>query len=358
MSYLDSTVLNDFQATEAVNEKREANYGMLNLTKDSTPFVDYVPPSVQEKLNTISSARNAVIPVMKDQSVTVTTTPGFSNIPINLGESGTYYFTAYDIFSGFREYPSTFENNQIDSTWWRQQRLRNVLKAMAVAKDDIIETILEARKTQVLSYATQVSQGDGTFTFQTGTDTLEINKAAQKDTMFPNLQALMAANQLPGQYRIVTSPGGLVVQTTEAYKYQDQQTKQLLWAQSAMPPDRRYVTDQISPSSDIFKGFLVRDGAIGIYENFPWDFRNGTMFAGKEWGITDVEMPYVRSRMNFFTNNEATDATAILTTADTNNKMTHFKEMALWDRFYIVYRYNSDFTTRVNDIIKLAGLTT
>ena len=358
MSFLDETVLNDFQATEAQNEKREANYGMLNLTKDSTPSVDYVPPSVQEKLNTISSARNAVIPVMKDQTVTVTTTPGFSNIPINLGESDTYYFTAYDIFSGFREYPSTYENNQIDGAWWRQQTLRNVLKAMAVAKDDIIETILEARKTQVLSYGTQVSQGDGTFSFSEGTDTLTINKAAQKDTMFPNLNALMVANQLPGAYRIVGSPGAWVVQDTESMKYQTEQSKQLMWAQSAIPPDRRYITDQISPSTDNFKGFLVRDGAIGIYENFPWDFRNGTMFAGKQWGITDVEMPYTRSRMNFFTNNEATDATAILTTADTNNKMTHFKEMALWDRFYIVYRYNSDLTTRANDIVKLVGATT
>ena len=355
--YLDGTVLNDFQAKEAVNEKRDANYGMVDLTKDSTMFVDYVPPSVQEKLNTISSARDAVIPVMKDQTVVVTTTPGFSNIPINLGESDTYFFTAYDIFSGFRQYPSTYENNQIDGAWWVQQTLRNVLKGMAVAKDDIIETVLEARKTQQLSFGTQVSQGDGTFTFSTGTDILTINKAAQKDTMFTNLEALMAANQIGGAYRMVLTPGGFVVTETEAFKFQSEQQKQLLWAQSAMPPDRRYITDQISPASDNFKGFLVRDGAIGIFENYPWDFRNGTMFAGKEWGITDVEMPFTRSRMNFFTNNEATDATAILTAADTNNKMTHFKEMALWDRFYIVYRYNSDLTTRVNDIVKLVGAT-
>lgn len=358
MAYLDNTVLNDFQAKEATNEKREANYGMVDLAKDSTAFVDYVPPSVVEKLNTLSASRDAQIPVLKDQTVTVTTTPGFSNIPINLGESDTYFFTAYDVFSGFRLYPASFENNQLDGAFYRDQIIRNVLKAMAVAKDDIIETILESRKTQVLSFGTQVSQGDGTFTFSTGTDTLTINKAAQKDTMFTNLEALMVANQLPGGYRIVLSPGGLVVSETEAFKFQSEQQKQLLWAQSAMPPDRRYTTDQIAPDSDNFKGFLVRDGAIGLFENFPWDFRNGTMFGGKEWNITDVEMPFTRSRMNIFINKEATDATSIITPNDDSNLiMSHFEEMAMWDRFYIVYRYNSDLTTRVNDIVKLVGAT-
>jgi hypothetical protein len=38
--------------------------------------------------------------------------------------------------------------------------------------------------------------------------------------------------------------------------------------------------------------------------------------------------------------------------------MTHFQEMAIWNRFYIVFPYNSDLTTRVSDIVKLKGLTT
>ena len=359
MSYLDNTVLNDFQATEATNEKFEANYGMLDLVKDSTPSVDYVPPSVQEKLSTLSASRLGKIPVMKDQTVTVTTTPGFSNIPINLAESDTYYFTAYDVFSGFRLYPASFENNQIDGAWWREQTIRNVLKGMAVAKDDIMETVLESRKTQVLNYDTQVSQGDGTFVFQTATDLLDINKSAQKDTMFTYLKELMKANQLGGEYRIVTSPGGLLVSEVDAMKHQDQQAVQRLWSQSAVAFDRRYTSDQLSPGSDNFTGFFVRDGAIGSYENWPWDFRNGTQFAGKEWNITDVEMPYIKSRPNIFINKEASEATSIITpNTDSNLIMTHWEEMAIWDRFYVVYRYNSDLTARQNDIVKLKGLTT
>ena len=359
MSFLDLTLLNDFQAEEALNEKREANYGMLDLVKDSTPSVDYVPPSVQAQLSMSSASRNAKIPVMKDQTVTVTTTPGFSNIPINLGESGTYYFTAYDVFSGVRHFPAAFENNQMDANWWFTQTMRNVLKAMAVAKDDIMETVLEARKTQALSYAAQVSQGDGTFTFDTGTDTLSINKAAQKDTMPVYLKELMQANQLGGEYRIVTSPGGLLLSEVEAFKHQDPQAIQRLWAQAPISPDRRYTSDQLSPGSDNFTGFFVRDGAIGAYENWPWDFRNGTEFGGKMWDISDVELPYIKSRPNIFINKEAADATSIITPAtDSNLIMTHWEEMAIWDRFYVVYRYNSDIATRANDIVKIKGLTT
>jgi len=357
MSYLDLTRLNDFQAREAINEKREANYGMLDLVKDSTPFADYVPPSVREQLSISSAARNAKIPVMKDQAVTVSTTPGFSNIPVNMGESGTYYFTAYDVFSGFRHYPASFANDQIDADFWYENTMKNVLKAMAVAKDNILETVLEARKTQVLDHLGPVSQGEGTFTF--GSDVLSINKAAQKDTMPVYLKELMRANQLGGEYRIVTSPAGLLASEIEAYKNQDGQAVQKLWAQSAISPDRRYTSDQLAAGSDNFSGFLVRDGAIGAYSNWPWDFREGTNFGGKEWNVAAADLPYIKSRPNVFINREASEASSIISPAtDSNLFMTHWEEMALWDRFYVVYRYNSDLTTRANDIVKIKGLTT
>jgi hypothetical protein len=358
MSYLDATVLNDFQANEATNEKRQGNFGMVDLATASTNGVDYIPPSVIEKLNTISASRDAKIPVMKDQSVTVTTSPGFT-IPSNLSETDSYYFSPVDVFSGFRIYPASYENNQIDGAWEVEQRLRNVLQAMAVAKGDAIETILEARKTQLLDFDTQVSQGDGTFVFQGASDTLEINKAAQTDTMFPLLKELMQANKLGGEYSIVTSGAGLVSSVMSGMKNGMNQAEYLEWAQAFMPMENRHISDQLSPGSDNFTGFYVRNGAIGLYNNFPYDFRAGTAFAGKEWSISDVAMPYVNARLNVYTSNEATEATSIISpNTDSNLIMTHFKEMALWDRFYVVYRYNSDLTTRANDIVKIKGLTT
>ena len=69
-------------------------------------------------------------------------------------------------------------------------------------------------------------------------------------------------------------------------------------------------------------------------------------------------MPFIQSRPNVFINTEATDASALVASGNTNATMTHFQEMAFWDRFYVFYRYNSDLTTRQNDIVKISGLTT
>lgn len=358
MAYLTATLLNDLQAREATNEKLFKECGQLGLALDSTPSVDYVPPSIQEKLATLPGNMLAKIPVLKDQTVTVVTTPGFNQIPTNLGETDAYSFTAYDVFSGFRFYPATFESNQMDAAFYRDQILKNVLNAMAVTVDGIVNTNLVARKTQVLDHVTQISQGDGAFTFDTGTDTLQVAKAAVKEALFFNVMELMRANGLGGNYRIVTSPAAFAVTDMLGFEYGAQASKDLRWQQAIIPSDRRYVSNQISAGSDIFVGYMVRDGAIGIYENFPWDFRNGTRIGGKEWSISDVKLPYVGMRANVFVNNEATDATALVESTDSNLVMTHFEEMALWLRFYVVYRYNSAIASRVNDIVKIEGKTT
>jgi len=359
MAFLDLTVLNDLQARDATNEKFIGRYGMIDLAKDSGKFIDYIPPSVKEALSTMSGSRDAIIPALKDQTVTVGTTPGFAHIPSNLAESGVYNFTALDVFSGFRFYPAAYENNQLDPMWYRDQVLKNVLQAMAVTIGDLIEVQLGARKTQALDFTTQISQGDGTYTFDAPTDQLNISKAAVLEVMYWNLVNLMQANKLGGDYRIVTSPAGLVSSITEAREAGPANASNLLWNQAVIPQDRIYTSDQLAAGADIFNGFFVRDGDIGLIENFPFDFRQGTEIAGKKWSITDVELPYTRMRANVFINTEATDATSIIDpTTDTNLTMTTWEEMAIWHRFYIPYRYNSAIASRAQGIVKISGKTT
>jgi len=359
MAFLDLTVLNDLQATMATNEKFMGRYGMIDLAKDSGKSIDYIPPSVMEALRSMSGARDAQIPALKDQTVTVGTTPGFANIPANLAETGKYNFTAVDVFSGFRFYPAAYDNNQLDPIWYRDQVLKNVLQAMAVTIGNLIETQLGARKSQALDFTTQVSQGDGTFTFDAPTDQLNINKAAVNEVMYWNLINLMQANKLGDRdYRIVTSPAGLVSSVTEARKAGPANADNLLWNQSVIPQDRIYGSDQLAAGSDIFNGFFVGDGDIGLIENFPFDFRNGTEIAGKKWSITDTELPFTRMRANVFINTEATDASSIISpNTDTNLTMTTWEEMAIWHRFYIPYRYNSAIATRPQGIVKISGKT-
>lgn len=358
MAYIDATQWLDFQDLNASNEKRFAELGIVDLVKNSTQFTDYISPQAAEKLSESSSLRDVQIPVMINQTPTVLTTPGFAFIPANLEQTAEYAFIAYDVFSGFRHYPASYGNNTIQSDWARSEKMKNIAYQMGITIEGILATVLEARKTQVLDYTVQVSQGNGTFTFNAGTDTLEVNKAAQKETMFYNLEMLMGANELAGQYAIVTSRGGLAVQKSEALKY-GANNEFNLQALPFLPMDKLHESGNITPGSNVFNGYFVRDGAIGLFENYPYDFREGTKFAGKEWSVSDVEIPFTRMRANIYTNIEATEATALTAVGvDSNLKMTHFEEMAIWQRFYVVYRYNSDLTTRANDIVKISGLTT
>lgn len=357
MSYINATLWNDLQVSDATNEKRFAELGLIDAFKGSTPSVDYIPPSAQQALRETSSLRDVEIPVIKDQQVVVNATPGFANIPSNLPESDKYSFVAYDVFSGFRHYPAAHANNMIDSDYQRAQVMKNVSYAMANTIEGILATNLEARKTQTLDYTTQASEGTSTFSFSGATDTLTASLDAQKDGFFYKLNGLMEANELPGRYRMVTSRGGLMSAKAEYLKYGKQNEKDIQ-ALGFMDMDRLHETGNLTPGSDRFNGFLLRDGAVGLYENFPYDFRNGTKIDGREWSVSDMELPFMKMRANIYTNAHATDATALISSGtDSNLVMTHFEEMAVWARFYVVYRYNSDLGTRTNDVVKVVGAT-
>lgn len=358
MPYIDSTILNDLQVGGAFDESRNPELGMVNAVKAGTPATSaYIPQSTREAFRSISGARDVKMPIIKDGEVTVVQTPGYNNIPANLIETGQYNYMAYDVFSGFRFYPASFDNNQIDA----QEALANRVDQVSYGMGKVVEQILiaraEERKSQVLDYTTQVSQNEGAYNFNGATDTLELNKAAQKDTMYFHLNELMSSNELPGSYRIVTSPGGLVAPRAEAAKYgqYNEQNKQALGFFGA---DKMHTSYQLSAGSNIFNGYLMRDGALGMFENFPSDFRNGVRVNGKEWSISDMELPYARMRANIYTNADASNATSLVQgKTDTNLIMTHFEEMAMWLRFYVVYTPNTELATRSNDIVKLAGLT-
>lgn len=359
MGFLDSTQWNDLQVTGANNEKRFAELGLLDAVKESTPFTDeFIPPDAREAMNTASASRDIQIPVIKDQTVEVVTTPGFSFIPDNLPETDQFSFTAFDVFSGFRHYPAAYANNTVRAEFARDQVMKNISYACGIKIEEILATQLETRKTQLLNNTVQVSQGDGTFTFNSGTDVLEINKAAQKETMFFNLEQLMDSNELPGNYRIATNRAGLSVQISEAAKFGANNNKDLQ-ALGFLPMDRIHQSGNLSAGSDIFQGWFLRNGSIGMIENFPYDFAQGTEINGQKWDVTDVELPFARMRANVYVNSEATEATSLITPAtDSNLTMTHFEEMAIWFRFYVVHRFNSDLATRANDIVKITGLTT
>jgi hypothetical protein len=357
MSFLNGTLLNDLQSDQGTNEKYFSELGVIDAIKASTPSANYIPPSIKASLASMSSLRNAEIPVIKDQSVTVVTTPGFEYIPSNLPESDKYFFQAYDVFSGMRHYPSANANNMLDSEFQSREVLKNVLYEMGNTVEGILLTSLDSRKTQVLGSTEQVSAATGDYAFDATPDILKVKRAAQEETMFYSLEALMAANEVAGNYRIVTNRAGLARQKAEALKYGAGNEKNLQ-ALNFFGADRMHESGNITSAAK-FDGYLLRDGSIGAVENFPEDFRAGTEFAGKKWSVSDLDLPFVNMRANIFTDKNATNGESLITSGkDSNMTMTHFEEMAIWVRFYVVYRYNSDLSTRVNDIVKIQGLLT
>lgn len=358
MAFIDSTKFDDLQSLNQQNETRISKYGLIDMAINSGSKQDYISPTDIDAHRTVSGARNIVMPSLIENTPTVVTDPGFDNIPINLGESGTYYLTAYNIFSGMRWFPSMHENNQIKADFYFNGQMDRILRGMADVKSGIIETVLESKKTRVLDYTTQVSQGDGTYVFNTGTDTLEISKAAQIESMPYSLVQLMMANKQDGNYSIVTSPGGGVSMNVAATKYGMNNDKNLQDFQSAIPMDARYIDHQISTSAN-FNGFLVKDGGVGLIQNYPYDFRVGTQFGNVEWSVTNTIMPYVNAQLNLFISKEASDTRNLVTGAnDSNGTMSHYQSVALWDRFYVFTRYISDPDTLANEIVKLEGKTT
>lgn len=354
MPYISDTILLTLQGENAVNEKRFAELGVVNAVAESTKAIDFLKPSDIEAMKTISSARSFQTPVITDQSVTVVTTPGFSFIPNNLPTSANQSYQVFDVFSGFRHYPSTYANNVIDEEFALKSVMSNVLYEMGKSIEGILLTQLEARKSQTLGFLTQASQGDGSYTF--ATNTLNLSKAAQKETMFFNIGAILNANEIGGDYRIVTSRAGLTIQKSEQLKYTNANEKDLS-ALGMFPLSNMHESGSISAGANVFNGFLIRDGSIGMIANFPYDFANGTTLAnGKTWKVSNTELPYTRMRANIYINNEATDATSLVA-GDSNSIMTTFQEMAIWHRFYVPFEYNSSLATRPSSIIKIAGLT-
>jgi hypothetical protein len=358
MSYINATRWNDLQVGGNLDQKRYPELGAVNAAYASTPSVDYISPSVQENLSKISSQRKIQIPTFLDGTVVVNQTPGYNNIPSNLLESKNFTISAYDIFSGFRHYESTFDNNQVDSQDAIDVKMKRVAYEMAKVKEQIIISVLEQNKSQVINFTEQVSPSTGDYSFNSGTDILTMKRAVQDETMFYTLEALAEANEIMGSGRVITNRGGLVRQKVEALKYGagNDQNLQSLGFYGA---DQMHQSSQISAGSDMLNGYYLKDGAIGLYSNFPYEFRNGKELSDRKWTVSDMELPFLKSRCNIYTNEGATDSSALVGlnngNLDSNTIMSTFSEMAIWDRFYVVTTPNEDIATRSNDIFKIKG---
>ena len=358
MANLDATDLNDLQVQEARNDKRFQELGIVNIVKHAGQFVDFIPEKDKREMETMSSDRDAIIPVIVDQTVIVNSEPSF-DVPANLLETTNFSFTAISISSGFVHHPAQYANNVIAAEQGKQTKIKNVLYAMGKSLETEINTVMEARKTQVLGFTTQISQGSNgqSYTFNDTPEILEVNKAAQQNTMFTSIDDVMAANDRGGRYSYVSNPAGFSVQRQELATFGAANAKNL---QDLGIPDASLLHESHTiTTSDVFDGFAVRDGAIGMITNHPYDFRNNTEVGSRKWSVSDMDVPFLETKVNIMTNTEATDARS-LSASNTNSdlQLTHVEQMLFWWRGFIVFEYNADLSTRSSSIVKIQGQTT
>lgn len=371
MPYLDPNYLNDAQFRNLYDEHYFQPVGVVELANASTPGAmvgapnGYISQEHEEFLMTADSRRAGNFPFIEDQTVSVSMTPGFQ-IPDNLPNTSNQSFTAVDVVSGFTFYPDSYNNTSVNGEAERNQRTLKVLEAMAKVKESSILSIMEQQKTQLLNF-TEIAPPIGSFSFDGVDDELQIDLAGQNAaSMFFSINKLTESNDIGGRYRYVSTRMGTANKIYQDLSFGEgnSQNKRAL---GMVTEDDLFESNSIpfEAGQENFNMFAVRDGGICLFSNHPASFRRNASIAGGRYAFTvsDSNLPYLGSQANIFTTEGVTDATGLVssglipTTASSNLQMTTYEQILFWDRFYIGFRPNSDLTTRVNDIIKIKGLT-
>jgi hypothetical protein len=350
--FIDFSVLNAYQDRKVQTEKLTQRYGLIDCLKYNTPMNKVLSPTLKAHLQTVEG-RTTQYTGLKEDVITTTSVESFT-IPAHLSETEQKTLTAVSIFSGFQVYPAWFQNNVVNYQEYLMNKYDEVFAAMAAAKETQIASVLSSYKNQVALDVTQINGGDGVFAFDADLDTVTCNKAAQKDMLFANLKTLARIHKITGNYNFVVNEGGFNLAMNEILKYGAANDKNLANMANMMPTI--FETLGISSTGFQFVSYMLRDGAIGGVQNYPFDFRNGSTVDSKVWGIMDTPAPYIGERLNVYYNKEAVDASSL---GDTSShlRMTTMEEWGFLDKFFLVTNYNSDLTTRVNDIFKVTGAT-
>lgn len=350
--FIDFSVLNAYQDRMTQTEKETQRYGLIEALKYNSPMNKVLNPTLRAHLQTVEG-RTTQYTGLKEDVITTTSVESFT-IPAHLSDSEQKTLTSVSIFSGFQVYPAYFQNNTIGLEEYMANKYDEVFSAMAAAKETQIANVLSTYKTQVFDGITQVNNGDGTFAFDTNLDTLTVDKAGQKDTLFSNLKTLMRINKKVGGTNIVVNEGGFNLAINEILKFGATNSENRQFALNQLP--MLFETLGIAPGSFQFVAYMLRNGAIGSVQNYPYDFRVGSVVDSKVWGIMPTPAPYIGERLNVYHNKEAVDASSL---GDTTShlKMTTMEEWGFLDKFFLVTNYNSDLTSNVNDIIKITGAT-
>jgi hypothetical protein len=348
MSYIDQTLINDYQHKVVENELRVPRYGLIDLIKAQTPLVPFNNPELQAAVLNYASGNSLKVPAMEEDTIVTSTSESFV-IPANLSESAMTSLSLTTIFAGFATYPETFANNVISEEAYVLNKINEVDKAMAKKLEEYIATHLN-------TYKTAVWTGDDAITghtFQEATDALEITLAAQSDVMFADIVAQAARNDWSeDQLMMAMNPSGQHV-LNQYMKYGSTNEKNLQW--QGMPDI--YKSNRVTvDAGKRWTGYLLEPGAIGLLVNLKPAFRQRVTVGEAKWDVSDSALPQLGHQVMLYENKEKVNATGVGSYAD-HAIMSWKKEYGFIFRFALLKRYNSDTDSRAGYILKINGET-
>lgn len=339
--YIDQTVLLAYQHDGAAEQERFATeFGLRAAIMADTPRLSWLTPRLKAYLREIQG-RDARVPAIKKDSISAVTTMSY-NLPLNLPETDYTTLSLVTLMVSFGLYPEDFVNQQVSYDETKRNRIMECDEALALALEGYINTHLSTYKTQVF---------DGTdvydeFNFNAATDTLEVSKDGQlDDTMFATIKTLAAYNnwRADGAFFIANPLCGKVYDRIAQYGPGNQKN---LLAQ-ALP--EKYGSLRVTNTAGMaWSGYLVERGSIGIAPNYTLPFRTAKEVQGGQFDISAGALPMLGDRVGLYEELGVKASSA-------NGNMSWVDKYAYIYSFFLLKKYNSDYTTQVSNILKIDG---
>ena len=340
MAYLMDTVLNAYQSKLAQTEIKTGVHGVIPFVKEQTPFAQVDPDTI----NAIKSANGRTVDISAIKETDITVASAFSyDLASHRSETAKTSVTIYQLWTSFFFNEFDFANNAVGATQYLSNKLLEVDNALAEKKAEILLGILNTRRTQVFNDAGKPTGVQ----FNTTPDALTIALAQESDPWFDYIQSFMVQNKLSGQYSAVATPSlGITLAKHKLYStYND---KNLMG--QAFP--KIFMDNKLSPTAGSNATlFFARNGAIASYDSIPVEFERGASVPGTQFYVGAQELAMTGQKPLVVEIDERYNGTGL--TGRPTDPMTLHKRIGMGVSFAAVTSYNSDITTKVNDILKV-----
>lgn len=343
MAYILETELNAYQTLRAQTEMKTPKHGVIPFVLEQTPLVQVDMDTVEKIKN--ANGRSVDISAIKESTPTVASAFSYT-IPALYGETDKTTVTIYNLWTGFHFNALDFANNAIAAEQFKLARIQECDKALSKEAAEILLSVLDTRRTQVL---TDTGAPTGV-AFDGTADALEIALAQQSNPFFDYINTILAQNDIDGDAMAVASHSiGHILANHRLYGANND--KNLLGQSFPSIKGEASLTPTAGSNAT---AYVVKAGAIGLFPSYPIEFASGGAGAPADvkFGVGSVALPMSGLKPLLYEEVQKFDGTA-LGTARPTAAMTYKTIYGIGLSFGVVTSYNSDLANRVNDIVKV-----